>query len=281
MKKSHFSKIPLVCCLSILLLLAGSCINMGCAMRAKYQMTEQLTAPLSAGSTFVAVTHNGSITVEGADVSDCSMTATIVGQAATEEEAREIAEKTKVTLQPSGNTLTAKIDKPTLGFNQSVSVSLDVTVPNKTNLKLTTHNGAVEITNIEGTMDATTHNGKVAATDVNGSATFETHNGSVACRGIAGDAELKTHNGSVKAYYSENAQSICDISIVTYNGSIEFTGPPNFSGLVEASTRNGSVHTEVPITISGKISKSEIRGTIGTGDGKLHLETHNGSIRIK
>lgn len=281
MKISHLSRISLVCCLLILVLLTGSCINMGCGMRARYQMTEQLSSPLSAGSTFAAMTHNGSITVEGAEVSDCSVTATIVGQAATEEEAQEIAEQTKVTLEPSGNTLTAKIDKPTLGFNQSVSVSLDVTLPNKTNLKLTTHNGSVEITNIDGTLDATTHNGKVTATDVKGSTTFVTHNGSVVCREISGDAELKTHNGSVKAFYSENAQSICDISIVTYNGSIEFTSPPNFSGRVEASTRNGSVHTEVPITVSGKISKSEIKGTIGDGDGNLHLETHNGSIRIK
>ncbi len=281
MKKSNFSRISLVCCLSILVLLAGSCVNMGCAMRAKYQTTEQLSAPLSAGSTFAAVTHNGSITVEGAEVSDCSVTATIVGQAGTEEEAREIAEKTKVTLEPSGNTLTAKIDKPNLKMNQSVSVSLDVTVPNKINLKLTTHNGSVEITNIEGTLDATTHNGKVAATNVNGSTTLETHNGSVVCRDISGDAELKTNNGSIKAFYSENAQSICDISIITHNGSIEFTAPPAFAGQVRASTHNGSVNTELPITISGKISKSEINGTIGSGDGKLHLETYNGSIRIK
>ncbi|MFH1718796.1 MAG: DUF4097 family beta strand repeat-containing protein [Planctomycetota bacterium] len=281
MKNSHFARVSLVFSLSLAAILAGCCINIGCAMRARYETTVQLSAPLSAGSTFAAQTHNGSITIEGADVSDCSVTATIVGQAGTEEEAQEIAEKTKVTLEPSGNTLTAKIEKPTLRMNQSVSVSLDITVPNKTNLKLTTHNGAVEITNITGTIDAITHNGKVTATAVDGSATLETHNGSITSREISGDAQLKTHNGSVKAFYSEAAQSVCNISIVTYNGSIEFAAPPDFSGHVRASTSNGSVHTDLPITISGKMSKSEITGTIGTGEGKLHLETHNGSIRIK
>jgi len=281
MKESYFSRVSLVCSLCLVMLLTSCCINIGCAMRARYETTVQLSAPLSAGSTFAAQTHNGSVTVNGADVAECSLTATIVGQAATEEDAQEIAEKTKVTLEQSGSTLTAKIEKPTLRMNQSVSVSLDVTLPDKTDLKLTTNNGAVEITNIKGTIDAITHNGKVTATAVNGGTTLETHNGSVTCREISGDAQLKTHNGSVKAFYSENAQSVCNISIVTSNGSIEFVAPPDFSAQVRASTNNGSVHTDLPITISGKLSKTELTGTIGTGEGRLHLETHNGSIRIK
>jgi hypothetical protein len=51
---------------------------------------------------------------------------------------------------------------------------------------------------------------------------------------------------------------------------------------VEASTHNGSVHTDLPVTVVGKVSKNELKGTIGAGQGgKLHLETYNGSIRIR
>jgi len=50
---------------------------------------------------------------------------------------------------------------------------------------------------------------------------------------------------------------------------------------VDASTHNGSINTDLPITVTGKVSKSKLTGTIGNGDGKLYLETHNGSIRLR
>ncbi|MHC4753023.1 MAG: DUF4097 family beta strand repeat-containing protein [Planctomycetota bacterium] len=282
MENRHFTRVSLGCFLCLLILLAGCSINIGsCAMRAKYERKVQLSAPLSPGSTFIAQTHNGSITINGADVTDCNMTATIVARAVTDEDAKELAEKIKVTLVPSGNKLTAKIEKPTRLINKSVSVSLDVEVPNQTDLGLTTHNGAVGIANITGQVNATTHNGKVTSEKVSGTTVLKTHNGSVICREISGDAQLKTHNGSVKAFYSKAAPSICDISIVTHNGSIEFAAPPELSAKVDASTHNGSINTDLPITVAGKLSKNKLTGTTGTGQGKLHLETHNGSIRIR
>jgi DUF4097 and DUF4098 domain-containing protein YvlB len=267
--------------LCLLVAAAGCSINMGCLPQEKYQRTVQLSAPLSPGSSFAAQTHNGSITITGADVTDCNLTATIIARATTEEDAKKLAERTTIKLEPFGDKLTAKIDKPTFLMNQSVSVSLDVTLPNRTDLELTTHNGSIIITNITGRLNGTTHNGKVIAEQISGTAELRTHNGSVICREVSGDTQLKTHNGNVKLYYSEAAPSLCNISLITYNGSIDLTTPSNFSGEVDASTHNGSIRTDLPITVVGKVSKSKLTGTIGAGRGKLHLETHNGSIRIK
>lgn len=282
MENGLLKKVSLGSLLCLLFVTAGCCFNIGsCAMRAKYERTVQLSASLSPGSSFAAQTHNGSITITGADVTDCNLTATITARAITEEDAKKLAERIKIKLEPWGDKLTTKIDKPTFMFNQSVSVSLDVTVPNNTDLELTTHNGAIIITNITGRLNATTHNGKVTAEQICGTTELRTHNGSVICREISGDTQLKTHNGNVKVYYSEAAPSVCNISLITYNGGIDLTAPPNFSGEVDASTHNGSINTELPITVKGKVSRRKLTGTIGTGQGKLHLETHNGSIRIR
>lgn len=282
MENGFLKKVSLGSLLCLLIVAAGCCINIGsCAMRAKYERTVQLSAPLSPGSSFTAQTYNGSITITGADVTDCNLTATIIGRAVTEEDAKKVAEQTTIKLEPFGDKLTAKIDKPTFRFNKSVSVSLNVTVPNNTGLELTTHNGRVEITNVTGPLNATTHNGKVTAEQASGTIELHTHNGSVICREVSGDTQLKTHNGSIKVYYSEDAPSVCDISLITYNGGIDLMTPSNFSGEVEASTNNGSINTELPITVSGKLSKRRLTGKIGTGQGRLHLETHNGSIRIR
>jgi DUF4097 and DUF4098 domain-containing protein YvlB len=163
----------------------------------------------------------------------------------------------------------------------SIAVNLDVTVPNRTNLESSTHNGAIKVTNITGQVGGATHNGSVTATQVSGTAKLQTHNGSIRCDDISGDAQLKTHNGSVKVRYSQAAPPACDISIVTYNGQIEFAGPANLSAAVEASTHNGSIRTELPVMVVGNVSKRSISGTIGAGQGKVHLETHNGSITIR
>jgi hypothetical protein len=276
MKKNYRKALALGLCVCWLLT-AGGCI----VATARYEKAVQLSAPLQEGSLFAAQTHNGSITVNGADVSECKLTATIVARAVTEEEAQRLAEQTQVTLEPAGNKLTAKIEKPHTGTNQSISVSLDVTVPNHSDLQLTTHNGAVEISNINGQIEGVTHNGKVSTTQVSGAANLQTHNGSVRCEEISGDVQLKTHNGSVKTYYREAASPVCNVSIVSHNGGIEFVAPPGFSAQVEASTHNGSVRTDLPIAVTGKVDKTKLTGTIGAGQGKLYLETHNGSIRIR
>jgi len=42
----------------------------------------------------------------------------------------------------------------------------------------------------------------------------------------------------------------------------------------------GSITTDMPLTIKGKVSKN-LQGTIGAGEGKLYLRTDVGSIRIR
>jgi len=275
MAKNYRRILPVIC-LCLLLTVGGCYLPI-----AKYERTVELSSPLAEGSLFAAETHNGSITVNGAGVTDCSLTATIVARAVTEEEAQKLAERTKITLEPSPGRLAAKIEKPLLVSNQSIAVNLDVTVPNRTNLEFSTHNGDIKVANITGQVDGTTHNGSVTTTQICGTAMLQTRNGSIRCDDISGDAQLKTHNGSVKVRYSQAAPPTCDISIVTYNGQIEFAAPANLSAAVEASTHNGSIRTELPITLVGDVSKRSISGTIGTGQGKVRLETHNGSITIK
>jgi len=275
-------KLSLVSLLCLLVVAVGSCINIGgFGMRVKYERTVQLSSPLSPGSSFEANTHNGSIEIAGADITDCNLTATITARAKTEEDAKKLAERTKVKLQSFGDRLIAKIDRPAYLRNQSVSVSLDVQVPNESDLELTTHNGSLEITNITGRLNCTTHNGKITTEQVSGITELHTHNGSVTCREISGDTRLKSHNGSIRVYYSKAAPSVCDILLLTHNGGIELETPSDFTGEVDISTSNGSIRTDLPITIVGKISKSKLSGKIGTGRGKLHLETHNGSIRLQ
>jgi len=281
MKKDYFTKVSLGFLLCLLIAAAGCFYAEGCIPTEKYERIVHLSAPLSAGGSFEAQTHNGYINITGADVTDCNLTATIIARADTEENAKKLAEEVKVKPIPSGNKLIVRIEKPVLVPGRYVSVSLDITVPNHTDTELTTHNGAIRIANITGQLNGTTHNGKVTAEKVSGTIKLRTHNGKIICEEVSGDIQLETHNGGIKAFYSQNAPPICNVSMITHNGSVTLTAPPNFSAEVEASTHNGSINTDLPITVIGKVTKRKLTGTIGTGQGKLHLETHNGSIKIR
>jgi hypothetical protein len=305
MKKDNFQKAQhglhqvFVIFLLCFAVTAMGCTTDGCEPKAKYERVVKLSEPLPSGGSFEAQTHNGYINITGADVTDCNLIATIIARADTEENAQRIAEAVEVKLIPSGNKLTAKIEKPELAKHESVCVSLDVTVPNQTSTDLTTHNGALKIENLTGQLNATTHNGQVTAEkisgtielkthngqisckDVAGNTQLETHNGQVICKEASGDIKLRTHNGNAKAFYSAAATPVCKVSLVSHNGSVSITTPPNFSAKVEASTHNGSINTDLPITVTGNLTKGKLTGTIGKGEGELHLETHNGSISIK
>jgi hypothetical protein len=240
----------------------------GCEPTEKYKRTVQISEPIQAGSNLSAGTHNGYIKVTGADVNQCDITATIIARADTVENAQKLAEKVDVKLEDFGsNGLIVRIDKPELNKyfgNKYIRVNLDITSPRRTSLVLNTHNGVVNVTNISGDLEAHTHNGNVSAKNISGSAVL-----------------LTTHNGRVNVAYNEEASAVIDGYIKSHNGSITLKSPANLSVRLEASAHNGRIKTELPITCVGNVTGRNLKGTIGAGEGKLLLKTHNGSIHIK
>ena len=274
MKPTHYNTLAVCISLCLLLALTGCGIERG----VKYTKTIRLTAPLAPGSAFAAETHNGSITVCGEDVADCNLIATIVARAQTQQDAQMLADQVEVKLEPYDNKLETRITKPILQSNQSVSVSLDLKMPHRTGLHLKTHNGEIEITAIAAKTDATTYNGNIIGSALTGQTKVQSYNGRIELSEVSGDTYAETYNGNVRVVYLKTAPPVCKISIVTHNGRIILTTPPEFSATVKASTHNGSIKTHLPVTIAGEISKTELVGTIGKGEGKLELETYNGQI---
>jgi hypothetical protein len=261
MKKRHFTKISLICLLFLLTTMIG-CINIGSWPRVKYERTDRLDAHLAPGSTLIAETDVGSITVTGLDVSACDVTATICVKAPTDEEAQEIADQIKIELDQDGKTLTVKTEKPRVKRHRSISISFDITVPKQTALELGSDVGEIQVANITEKIKAETNVGKIT------------------CEEISGDIDVKTDVGAIKIVYSKTAPAACSATISTDVGSIDLTTPPNCSAVVHAQTDVGSIKTDQPLTLTGKIGRN-LNGTIGAGEGKLYLKTDVGSIKIR
>ncbi len=358
MKKVLYSTAAFGLCFGLLFAIVGCNIHIGNICQAKYQKTVEKQSTLESGSTLVVGTSSGSITINGADVSECIVIADITARAPTEQEATEIAEQVSIISEKSGTTLTIKADKPRLKNNRSVSVSYNITVPRQTIVRCNSSYGALKLSNIERGVNGKTSSGSITAEMIKGSVDLDTSYGSVTCRDVTGgDIKVKTSSGKIQlseasfgncdlhtSYGSITAEqlngdsiklhsssgginvtkasvpvvdiftsygritcreiTVADIiaktssggidiecsklspseisaDVVTSYGSIDFTAPKDFSGRVELGTNYGSVRTDLPITISGQVSKKRITGTIGQGNGKVFLRTSSGSVRLK
>jgi DUF4097 and DUF4098 domain-containing protein YvlB len=124
-----------------------------------------------------------------------------------------------------------------------------------------------------------TVNGDVAARDLGGDAVLSTVNGDVDVE-TGGVAEATTVNGSIRASLGR-ADWRRTLKFTTVNGGITVRLPGNASADIEATTVNGSVDSDFPITVQGRMSPRTLRGRIGEGGRELDLTTVNGSIRLQ
>ena len=263
MKYGYFTKkISLICLFCVLTISACGCININGWFRAEFEKTDKLNAPLVSGSTLALENDVGSITIEGGDVTGCDVTAKVTAKAPSEEEAQKLAEQVKIELEQNGDTLTVKITKPRNKRRRSISIDFDITVPKQTALRIGSDVGEISISDITENIEARTDVGKIS------------------CKGISGDIDLQADVGKINVVYSEDAPSACNVNIKTDVGSIDITTPPEYSAAVQADTDVGSITTDLPLTVKGKVGRN-VQGTIGAGEGKMYLKTDVGSIRIR
>jgi hypothetical protein len=230
--------------------------------KAKYERTVEVSAPIAPGQTLDVHTSVGSITVTGGDFNDCSVTAKIMAKAATKEQAQKLAEETEIKLEPVGDKLKIKIERPPKMDKEGIFVSFDITVPRQTALNLEANVGELKVDNTQGPIEAVTNVGKIT------------------CKEITGRVDLTTNVGEVKVVYAEDAPPACNANITTSVGEINFAGPDNLSAEFHVSANVGSIDTQLPLVVKGKISKS-LDGTVGAGEGKVILRANVGSINIR
>ncbi len=275
MKRNCWTSVALSSCLC-LLLMAGSCGNqIGGWPQAKYERTVQQQVALAPGSTVVAETKAGSISVVGADVTDCNVIATITAQAPTEEEARELAEQVQIELEPVGTKLTVRAEQPHLKTNRSISVSFNIIVPTQTNAECTSSYGSIEATNLIGNVKAKTSSGSIKAQNIQGPVKLDTSYGSITCKNISGESiAASSSSGSITA---EDMQGPTQLS--TSYGSITCSG---FSGGdIKLKTSSGKITLSKASfdncdarTSYGSVVCDELKGN------SIKLHSDSGSINV-
>ncbi len=132
-----------------------------------------------------------------------------------------------------------------------------------------------------GRIDIQTDDGSVTISRAVGNIKVRADDGSTRAEEIAGNVNIQSDDGRITVVYAEDAGGVCNVSLVTDDATVDFTAPAKFSASAEIITDDGSINTDLPIKVTGKLGKSGIKGTIGTGEGRLYIKTNDGSIRIR
>jgi len=122
----------------------------------------------------------------------------------TDEEARAAAKNIRI---ETGSTIRAE----GAGGETNWAVSYEILVPRSSNLKLSTHNGGIGISSVEGTVQ------------------FEAINGGVSLSDMAGDVKGTTKNGGVSVELSGGAWRGNGLDVKTTNGGVKLSMPENYA----------------------------------------------------
>ena len=195
-----------------------------------------------------------------------------------------------------GNTITVLAEIDQGWFISNVGVDITITAPVSTDMELEISNGAIELNGIEGTgtlrtsngeivlenvkgdFEGRTSNGKIEVDTLEGTAFLRTSNGGLDLKGVTGEVDAETSNGGIS--YSGDMIAGGDNRLITSNGNVdvELLGTPSIE--LDASTSNGDITSELPITAT-TTGDDHLVGTIGDGEADLHIKTSNGDVTIR
>lgn len=183
-------------------------------------------------------------------------------------------------------------------WRQQAKVNFTVRIPAGSKVRAASGNGDVSLTGVGDEAIAASGNGKILVSGTTGEVEASTGNGEVTVEEAKGPVHASSGNGDVRVRTSLGPVSASsgngDIIVAmdkltdrhsmefsTGNGRIEITVPDDFGAELESNTGNGSIVSDFPITIRGRMSKSHVRGTLGGGGPRLTLTSGNGEIEIR
>lgn len=247
---------------------------------------------LQPGGRLVVETDSGSITVTGGDRSGARVVIT-----ARDEEALD---RYKLSFEESAAGLRVVARrKGGLGswFGRSDGgIAIEVEVPSATAIDLDTSGGSLTVESVRGAVHAATSGGGILVRDVEGEVSVDTSGGAIRIDDVRGDVRAETSGGGVRI---ENVTGSIDAN--SSGGPVEASFAPGFQASgrlstsgggvrvwldrsanveIDASTSGGTVSCDLPITAHGGMSRSSLKGTIGSGGPRLTLRSSGGSIRI-
>lgn len=193
-------------------------------------------------------------------------------------------------------------------------VDYRITVPVQTDLRITGVYQDVSVEGVQGSVDVGTVNGDLTLRGGDGFVSLKSVEGDVRVTGakakmvlesINADVYVETSQGDIQATSTNGdvdliAVTSANVSAATVNGDVLYDGPIQDAGHYDFSTHNGDITVTVPENANATVSVETFSGefesaypvrltqsrknrftfVLGTGSGRLNLESFQGTIRL-
>jgi DUF4097 and DUF4098 domain-containing protein YvlB len=247
--------------------------------------------PFAPGGEIHIDDKNGRLTVDAWPRHDVRIQITRVVRAKDRETAEAVMKELQSEIEVNGSRIDVQSRFPrrveSIGImdlfgrkNTTMQINYYVQVPEESDLWLQTTNGEVHVQGTSGHLEARTTNGAVEVTNVKGNLTLQTTNGEVTVKNVTGQASAHTTNGSVVAELRRLPVSGA-VDLQTTNGNVEAYFDRDLKADLDASTTNGHVSIEFPVTANVKRGSRTFHGTIQGGGAKITIQTTNGNVEVR
>ncbi len=162
-------------------------------------------------------------------------------------------------------------------------------------LRLSAASGQLNVKDVRGSIEASVASGDFMGSMITGSFKLEGASGDVTVEDCGGRVDVRTASGDIwlRDVVSELTVSTSsgdvsaftvlstdvDIEISCSSGDIELRMEEGSSFRLELASVSGSIHCKLPMAVE-KVSRHELRGVVGSGDGSVDLVTSSGDIRV-
>jgi len=236
-------------------------------LHAKTDLVER-SFEVEPGGTFMIDTDSGSIEVSSHNKDTVEVQVEKKGNK---------PEDFELSFSQNGDTIKVVGDRKGMSFFGSNGAHFVVKVPSQFNLDLKTSGGSIELTSLNGKVDAYTSGGSIKLGKIRGDVDVKTSGGSIRVDEVAGTINAHTSGGSITANISQ--QPLGNSRLTTSGGSVSAYLDPSVAVDLTASTSGGRVSSE--FAVDGSVKKTRISGKINGGGPKLVLKTSGGSVRVK
>ncbi len=140
--------------------------------------------------------------------------------------------------------------------------------------------GEITIRGARGRIEASSVNDDITLMDVGGDLEVETTNGDITLRAIRStSARAVSVNGDIS--YDGTIRDNGRYRFTTHNGDLTLTVPRATNAGVTVSTFHGEFESDFPVRLTGATRDRQFNFTLGSGSGRLELESFNGDIRLR
>jgi hypothetical protein len=204
---------------------------------------------------------NGGVSVSGWDRDSVHVIVKISARAGSDEEARDLAGQIRI--ERDGGELSA--EGPASRRYASWQVSYEIYAPARSDLRLSTMNGPVQVEDVTGRMD------------------LDVHNGPLSLQHLGGEVRARAQNGPLHVELMGTRWDGVGLDASTQNGPVVLEVPEGYNAELETGTVNGPMEFGFPVTVQGRFGGRNRRLTtrLGSGGPQIRAVTTNGPAVLR